>query len=205
MRVAVFGGSRGVGAQVLPQAVDRMWGVKVLSRSASAIPETPGVQVEEGDVLDPGAVFRTLDGCDAAVIALGKAKGTSDTVRSEGTAIITQVMEKLSVPRVVAVSAMGVGDSADQVPFLFKLLAKSVLRKAMYDHEAQEQILRGSNLDWVVVRPAGLTDKPFSGYYQCGVDRSAIAGRVSRADVASFVLDQISDDRFLRQAPYITG
>lgn len=205
MRIAVFGGSRGIGAQLLPMAVDREWGCKVLARSATSIPEIPGVQVVEGNVLDPGAVFRTLDGCDAAVIALGKSKNNPVEVCSEGTRIVIEVMKKLGVQRVVAVTSMGVGESADQVPFMFKVIMKTLLKGVMRDKERQEQLLRDSGLEWVIVRPGGLTDTPPTDSYRAGTDTEAVASKISRADVASFMLDQLAADTYLHQCPYITG
>ncbi len=204
MRIAVFGGSRGVGKELLPQAVDREWGVKVLARQATTIPEIPGVQVEEGNVLDPGAVFRTLNGCDAAVITLGKTKGNPDYVCSEGTRIILEVMKKFSIMRVVAVTAMGLGNTAEQVPLIFKLAMKTVLKKQMADKALQEQLLFDSDREWVVVRPGGLTDGDATGAYQAGTGSDTVASRVSRADVASFVLDQVQDNTWLRSTPWIT-
>ncbi|MFW6388065.1 MAG: NAD(P)-dependent oxidoreductase [bacterium] len=204
MRIAVFGGSRGIGAKLLPMAVDREWGCKVLARSAPSIPEIPGVQVIEGNVLDPGAVFRTLDGCDAAVITLGKSRNNPVEVCSEGTRIVTEVMKKLGVRRVVAVTSMGVGDSADQVPFIFKVVMKTVLKKVMLDKERQEQFLRDSGLEWVIVRPGGLTDAPATGNYKAGTDTGTVASKISREDVASFMLDQLAFDTYLHRCPYIT-
>ena len=204
MRIAVFGASRGVGAQILPQAVDREWGVKALSRVASAIPEIPGVQVIEGNVLDPGAVFRTLDGCDAAVLSLGRTKNNPATVVSDGTEIVIQVMNKLGVRRLVAVTSLGVGDSETMLPFHIKLLMKSVLKRAIQEKQRQEELIAAGGLEWVIVRPARLTDGPYTGRYAAGLSESeAGEGRVSRADVADFVLNNITDDRYLHSTPFV--
>lgn len=68
----------------------------------------------------------------------------------------------------------------------------------------QEQLVKASGLDWVIVRPGGLTDGPRTGAYRYGTDPTLKAGRVSRADVADFVLRQLTDDSFLHQAPAVT-
>lgn len=70
--------------------------------------------------------------------------------------------------------------------------------------EAQEQLIRESGLDWTIVRPGGLTDGPATGAYRSGTDRSIRATRVSRADVADFVLQQLTDLRYLHQAPAVS-
>jgi uncharacterized protein YbjT (DUF2867 family) len=84
------------------------------------------------------------------------------------------------------------------------MLMRTVLRKAMEDKERQEALVKASGLDWIIVRPGGLTDGPATGHYQAGLDPKISAGQVSRADVAAFVLQQLTDDTYLRQAPAIT-
>jgi hypothetical protein len=112
-------------------------------------------------------------------------------------------MQKQGIKRLVVVSALGVGDSQEQVSLPFKMMMKTVLRKAYEDKERQEEIVRESGLDWVIVRPGGLTNGAATGDYEYGLDPSIGGGQVSRADVADFVLQQLTDDTFLHQTPAI--
>ena len=96
------------------------------------------------------------------------------------------------------------GDSADQVPFVFKLLMKSVLKKVMADKEVQEAAVRASGLEWTIVRPGGLTDGPATGQYTVGTGREIKAGQVRRADVAQFLMQELTAAQYLRQAVAIT-
>ncbi|ABM61699.1 SDR family oxidoreductase [Halorhodospira halophila] len=205
MKIAVFGGTRGVGAEVVRQALGRGWRCRVLARSADRVPELPGVEVVVGDVLDPEAVGRALYDCDGAVIALGQTRRNPPRLCSEGTRVIVEAMQQQGVPRVVAVSAMGVGDSYAQVSVVFRLLIRTLMKGLMTDKERLEQVLAASDRDWVVVRPGRLTNRPGRGEWRAGTDHDTGAGSVSRADVATFLLEQLGDDRYLRQAPYITG
>ena len=91
------------------------------------------------------------------------------------------------------------------MPFAFKMLMNTVLKKAMDDKERQEALVKASGFDWIIVRPGGLTNGPATGSYKAGVDVKLTAGQVSRADVAAFVLLQLDDDTYLHQAPAITG
>ncbi len=113
-------------------------------------------------------------------------------------------MEEAGIRRLIAITSLGVGDSKDQVPFIFKILMSTVLRKAIQDKEEQEKIIRATDLDWTIVRPGGLTDGPQTGTYRIGVDQSISAGQVSRADVAAFVLKQLDDSTYLRMTPAIS-
>ncbi len=81
---------------------------------------------------------------------------------------------------------------------------KTALRGAMADKEKQEAVVRESGLEWVIVRPGGLTNDPPTGEYQVGTAPDIIAGQISRADLAAFLLQQLSDDTYLRQTPAIT-
>ncbi|TVQ23977.1 MAG: NAD(P)-dependent oxidoreductase [Spirochaetaceae bacterium] len=204
MRIALFGGTRGVGRQVLERAVEQGFGVKALARSPQSIPETAGVEVVEGNVLDAGAVFRTVTGCDLVVITLGNTKGNPGTVVSSGTDIILQVMRKLGLSRVIAVSSLGVGDSKDCVPSFFKLLMKTVLKKTMSDKERQEELLRASAADWTIIRPGGLFDGERSGTARTGTGLDVVASKVSRADVAELVLQEVENPVYLKQTVWIT-
>jgi putative NADH-flavin reductase len=206
MKIAVFGATGGVGRQVVQQALAAGHQVTALARDPSRLAGAdPNLTVVAGSVLDEAAVQQTLAGADAAVVSLGNTANNPEYVVSQGTQVILNVISQRDGPRrMVVVSSIGVGDSKDQVPFAFKMLMKTVLRKAMEDKERQEALVKASGLDWIIVRPGGLTDGPATGQYQAGLDPKISAGQVARADVAAFILQQLTDDTYLRQAPAIT-
>jgi putative NADH-flavin reductase len=206
MRIAVFGATGGTGSQVVQQALAAGHQVTALARDPSRLAGADSnLTVVAGSVLDAAAVQQTLSSADAAVVSLGNTANNPDYIVSQGTGAILDAIGQLGGPRrIVVVSSIGVGDSKDQVPFAFKMLMKTVLRKAMEDKERQEALVKASGLDWIIVRPGGLTDGPATGNYKSGLDSKISAGQVSRADVAAFVLQQLTDDTYLRQAPAIT-
>ena len=162
------------------------------------------VDIIVGDVLNAQQVAETISGADAVVVSLGSRSDSPENTVSQGTKNIIACMQESGVKRLVVVTSLGVGDSKDQVPMAFKLVMKTVMRKIMADKDVQEQYVQDSGLDWVIIRPGGLSDDPASGAYIFGTDPSIMAGRVSRADVAAFVLQNLSDDQFLGQAVAIT-
>lgn len=206
MHVAVFGATGGTGRQVVQQALAAGHRVTALVRN----PDRLGIRHDDltvvvGDVLDADKVTQTLAGADAVVVSLGNTANNPDYIVSQGTQVIVDAMKRLGRPkRIVVVSSLGVGESKDQVPFAFKMLMKTVFKKPMEDKERQEAIVKASGLDWTIVRPGGLTDGPATGRYKAGLDPKIVAGQVSRADVAAFVLQQLTDDTYLRKAPAIT-
>jgi putative NADH-flavin reductase len=204
MKLAIFGATGGTGLEVVKQALVAGHVVTALARTPAKLNlDNPALTVVQGDVLDPVAVEKVLTGADAVICSLGNTANNPDFVVSSGTQVIVDAMQKLAVRRLIVVSSLGVGDSKDQVPFFFKALMKTVLKKAMQDKERQEQIVRASSLDWTIVRPGGLTDGPQTGSYKSGTDPKITAGQVSRADVADFVLKQLTDATYLHKAPAV--
>ena len=205
MKLAVFGATGGTGKQVVEQALAAGHTVTVLVRDPAKLAIiNPALTVKRGNVLEAEDVFNTVHGADAAVISLGNTANNPDGVVAKGTANVVSAMQKSGVARLIVVTSLGVGESKDQVPFAFKALIATVLRKAMQDKEEQEKIVKASALDWTIVRPGGLTDGPRTGNYRYGIDPKLSAGQVSRADVAEFILKELTDTQFLRKAPAIT-
>ena len=205
MRLAVFGGSRGVGRQVIEQALAAGHEVQALLRAPDAFDLAHAqLTIVPGNVLEAADVAACIAGAEAVVCSLGNTKNNPADVVTTGTKQIISAMQAAEVRRLVVVTSIGVGDSADQVPMAFKLLMKTVLKGVMEDKEGQETAVKASNLDWIIIRPGGLTDGPRTGSYKAGTDKSIRAGQVSRADVAEFVLKQLTDDTYLRQTPAIS-
>jgi len=116
-------------------------------------------------------------------------------------------MEQLGVRRFVCESSLGIGDSKGQLGFLSKyVLIPVLLRNIFADKEVQEKVIRESNLEWVIVRPATLTNGPRTGAYRSGFESGdkSIRGRISRADVADFMLGQLIDDANLSKTPGVS-
>lgn len=205
MKLAVFGATGGTGQQVVEQALAAGHTVVALVRDPARLAlGNPALTVKRGNVLEPEDVFNTVNGADAVVVSLGSTSNNPDGVVAKGTANVVAAMQKSGVARLLVVTSIGVGESKDQVPFAFKALMATVLRKAMQDKEEQEKIVKASGLDWTIVRPGGLTDGPRTGQYRYGIDPKITAGQVSRADVAEFILKELTDTQFLRKAPAIT-
>lgn len=204
MKLAVFGATGGTGQEIVTQALAAGHEVTVLVRDSSRLNVTHDkLYLVIGDVLNPEKVEETLAGAEAVCCSLGNTANNPDFVVSDGTHNIIEGMKKQEIKRLLVVSAIGVGDSRDRVSRSFKVLMKTVLRKAYEDKEKQEQIVRESGLDWVIIRPGGLTNGPATGEYEFGLDPSIGGGQVTRADVAAFVLQQLNDDTFLHQTPAI--
>ncbi|MBK8049645.1 MAG: SDR family oxidoreductase [Anaerolineales bacterium] len=206
MKIAIFGATGGTGRQIAEQALQAGHQVVALARDPAklGLPASPNLTVIPGNVLDATAAAKTVAGADAVFVSLGNTSNNPDMIVSSGTNVIVAAMKEQGVRRLIIISSIGVGDSKDQVPFAFKVLMGTVLRKAMEDKEEQEKVVRASGLDWTIIRPGGLTNNPPTGNYQTGVGLKVKAGQISRADVATFALAQLNDPQYIGKAPSIT-
>ena len=148
----------------------------------------------------PAALFVELGIPILAILLLSRRK----TILSEGTRNIVRAMEQAGIKRFVCESSLGVGDSKWKLGIVHNLVAIPLfLRNILADKEVQEQIIAGSSLDWVIVRPAALTNGPQRNVYRAGSDVGHwfLPSRISRSDVASFMLKQVTDGEYLRKTP----
>lgn len=207
MRIAIFGATGTVGRKVTEQALQAGHEVTILTRSAgNSTVSHPNLTVVVGDVLDPSAVEQTVLGQDAVIVTLGA--GRKGVLRAEGTKTVIQAMERTGVKRLVCMSSLGVGDSRGNLNFLWKyILFGMLLRQAYADHGVQETYVQASDLDWTIVRPAAFTDDPATGGYHRDVpaDAKGLTLKISRADVAAFLLEQVNDATYLRRTPGISN
>jgi putative NADH-flavin reductase len=205
MKLLVFGSTGGTGRELLKQALEQGHQVSAFVRDPGRMGgiEDANLRAVRGDVLDPASVESAVPGHDAVLCAIGTGAQRS-TLREEGTRNIVQAMEKAGVRRLICLSSLGVGDSRANLSFFTKHVVVGLfLRHAFADHERQEAIVRASSLDWIIARPPHLKDGPRTGTYRHGfppTDRR-IAGWISRADVADFMLKQVTDETYLRQSP----
>ena len=202
MKVLLFGASGGTGRELLKQASERNHQITAFVRNPGTIAELKmsAVEIIAGDVLDPHAVENAVSGHDAVISVIGAGANRS-TLREEGTRNIVQCMERSGVRRLVSLSSMGVGESRSNLGLFTRYVIVPVfLRHAFADHEKQESVVRQSSLDWTIVRPPHLTDGPRLGVYKHGIQTGEreIQGNISRADVAHFMLNQLTEETYLR-------
>ncbi len=203
MKLIIFGATGTIGRHLVTQALDAGHEVTAFTRSASKFPAPlhPALSIAAGDVLDPAAVAKAVKGHDIILCALGD--GNKGNVRHKGTECIIKAMEAAGIQRLICQSTLGAGDSRGNLNFFWKYIMFGMLiKKAFIDHELQEESVRASKLNWTLVRPGAFTDGPLTGVYRYGFQASdkSVKLKVSRADVADFMLKQVGNDLYLHQA-----
>jgi len=146
-----------------------------------------------------------MRGQEAVLSALGHKQFLHPTrILSEGTRNILRAMEKHGVSRFVCLTSLGIGDSAGRMGLYYTLFViPVVLPFYFWDKSRQERMIEKSHTEWVVVRPGVLTNADKRGRPRHGdrVGSFFMTVRISRADVADFMLDQLVSDTYLRTAP----
>ena len=208
MRVLVLGATGATGRLIVAQAVAKGHDVVALVRSKANAGDLAGAKLIEGDARDAAALTSAITGCDAVVSSLGTPMSPFKevTMLSTATRAVVSVMEEQNVHRLVCITGMGAGDSRGHGGFLFdRLFLPIMLRKVYEDKNRQEDAIRASALDWTIVRPAVLNDKPARGHIRELTDLAGVdGGTIARADVANFVVQQLDADNWLHKAPLIT-
>ena len=203
MNLLIFGASGGTGRCLLEQAHH----VTAFARSPEKVTtQHPNLKIVKGDILDYDSVAAAMPGHDAVLSALGVYLFHKNTVLSDGTRNIIRAMEAHGIKRFICESALGIGDSRDQVSLFVEFVFYPLLLRHFFpDKERQELHIRQSTLDWVIVRPARLTKGKQTGQYRHGFGpHEKIKGVISRADVAEFMLKQLTDDTYLRKTPGVS-
>lgn len=208
MNILIVGATRGIGRQLLGQALAAGHTVTALVRDPQRLAVThQELRVVKGDILDPESVTLAVTGQDAVCCSIGvKVPWIRVTLFSEGTRVLLQAMSKAGVRRLICVTGIGAGDSRGHGGFLYDRIFYPLLLWPIYaDKDRQEALIRASATDWTIVRPGFLTNGPPTGNYRAVTDLSGVtAGKISRADVARFMLDELKANRHLGQAPLLT-
>jgi putative NADH-flavin reductase len=209
LRVLIIGATGGTGRQLVQQALEQGHDVTAFVRNPRRLKmEHSKLRIVQGDVLDYESVDAAMKGQNAVLCALGHKRLLGPTtILSRGTANIMRAMKNCGVPRLICESSLGVGDAVGRLGLPATLLfVPLILPFYFWDRVRQEALIADNiDIDWVIVRPATLTNGPARGDYRHGfaVGSYIWPSRVSRADVADFMLKQLNDDTYAGTAPGI--
>lgn len=207
MKLVIFGATGSTGRQIVEQALGQGHAVTALTRNPAALDiQHANLETIQGDVMNFTSVERAVRGQDAAICVLGGGKNLTGTVRSQGTQNIIQAMEKTGVRRLICQSTIGAGESWENLNFYWKyVMFGFILRNVLADHQRQEKAVKQSNLDWTIVRPGAFVEGELTGNYRHGfpsTEKTKLA--ISRADIADFILKQLTDNTYLTKTPALS-
>ena len=208
MNILIIGATRGIGLQLLEQALLAGHRVTALVRDPQKLSkEDAELKVVKGDILDLSAVEQAVAGQEAVCCCIGIGPTRKPVaVFSQGTQNVLQAMEKSGVKRLISVTGIGAGDSKGHGGFFYDRILNPLLLKTIYeDKDREEAAIKASDVDWLIVRPGFLTNGPMRGRYRILTDLTGEkAGKISRADVAHFILTQLASPGYVKQTPLMS-
>ena len=209
MKIAIFGSTGGTGQHLVEQALQRGHQVIAFARSPEKIGASgDDLTIIQGDARDPENVEQAVAHAEAVISALGPTENKPTFTVTESTENILAAMQKYGVDRLVISAGAGVGDPKDE-PKLFNklinLLLKLFSRWVYEDMKRTVETVRASDVHWTIVRVPMLTDDQPKGEVQYGYVGKGMNARITRADMASAMLDLVESDDYMHQAPAISN
>jgi len=208
MKIVIFGANGKTGLQLVEQALAK--GHQVIAyirRAGSVLIEDPKLKIVVGNLNETLKMKDAITGCDACLSALGGGSLTKHSPEvMNGIDTIVSIMEKARVHRFIYLSSLGVGESRLYMnPMVRFIVCNLLVRVPMSDHNVNEKRIAKSTLQWTLVRAGSLTDGQLTGYLKHGVEKIKLKGNpsISRANVASFMLQQLTDTKYLQKAVWL--
>ncbi|HXH18912.1 MAG TPA: SDR family oxidoreductase [Chitinophagales bacterium] len=207
MKILILGATGGTGQQLVSQALEKGYEVTAFVREPSKLKQVhPKLTIVKGNVLDKASLSKALEGKDVVLSALGVGMSLKPNhLIANATELLIPAMNTAGVKRIIFLSAFGVGETFNQANFIQKLMYRFVVKDVFADKEIGDNMLRSSSLDWTLVYPTGLTNGTQTGKYRVG-ERLPMKGfpKISRADVAEFMIQQINSREWLKKIAVIS-
>jgi putative NADH-flavin reductase len=208
MKLAIFGATGRTGVPLVEQALQAGHEVKAFVRSPEKMTiKHDRLEMVQGDVLDAASVERAIEGVDAVLCVIGHTKNSPDDLQTRAMKNITAAMKKHGVKRLVDLTGAGVRDPEDR-PKLFDKLIVTALKllspRVLEDGKNHVAVIRDSGLDWTVVRGPMLQDGPRTGSYRVGFVGKDSGSKISRADVADFMLRETVERKYIGKLPMVS-
>ena len=211
MQVALFGASGFVGSKVLEELLDAGHAVTALVRKPERVPARQGLILLVGDVGDPAAVERTVAGTQAVISCLGTPRNEKQPVDFLASAIrnIISAMQKEGIERLIAISGAGITVPGERKPFPHNVIS-GVVRVMARDLVAAKQhefavLLESPTIAWTAVRPTRVVAGSATERPHVATESGKVGMRVTRGDLARFMVRQLADRSYVRQAPFISS
>lgn len=213
MKIVIFGATGLSGKVILKEALSKKHQVTVLVRNVNDFKiQDENLTVIQGSVLDRNIVNEVLKNQDAVIQSLGvggKGNGKPTTFVSDANKIIIEEMEKTNVKRYIAMSNIGAGDSYTFMPWIFRKLILPYFMKWLQviveDKNRMEPLIMKSNLDWTIVRSAGMTEKPLKGTINASLDGKGLKFTITLTDLAKFMVAQLEDKKYFKKTPSVSN
>jgi putative NADH-flavin reductase len=209
MTITIFGITGRAGLPLARAAWARGLAVRGMTRGSELPTELRDVQLVRGTFADTDRVAEAVAGVDAVCCVIGPRPPSREAFCAAATAAIVGAMRQAGCRRLLCLTGAMIGEAPGSRSLPMEWMARSFARRVpelARDREEQERIVRESGLDWTIVKPPRLTDGPATGRVRAGADvRVGLFSRMSRADLAAFMLDEIERRALVHQRVLVRG
>jgi len=202
MKLLILGATGPTGHQLVSRALEAGHSVAALVRDPRKVTES--IEVIQGDATKASAVADAARGRDAIVSALGTSKSLKGGIMMRAVPVLLPAMRQNGVKRLILQSSFGVAESFDEATAIQKFFFRTLLRSIYADKAKADAMIEGSALEWTIVRPVRLTNGPRTGKYRVSERFDARGPKsVSRADVADFMIRELTERKWIRKIAVI--
>jgi putative NADH-flavin reductase len=211
MKLTIFGASGRTGKHLVAAALQEGHEVTAFVRDPAKLTvRHERLRFVQGDSADANAVAEAIRGADVVLSALGPVKGSPKDMLTTAQRNITAALRAAGVRRYVLLTGAGVRDTNDQpklVDHIFGVLLRLTAGDVLKDSEESVNIVRATDLEWVIVRGPRLTDGAQTDKIRVGYVGSESGTQISRADVARFMLQQAVSGKseWIRKMPMVSS
>ncbi|QES89668.1 NAD(P)-dependent oxidoreductase [Rhizosphaericola mali] len=207
MHITIIGASNGVGYQSVLQALKKGYRVTALSSRLDTLPDDENLIKITGSATNPDDVERAILNTDAVLITIGTKQKKNSTLFSDMAKAVVKAAERVNyISPVIFISGFGVGEGYRYASIFIKLVISLFLKDQYRDKKLMEDIFEQSYLQWVMLQPGILSDAPLTSNYKVysSFEKRMKVGKISRMDVADFMLKEASAPRYLKKRVIVT-
>lgn len=207
MKITVIGAGAGIGLQTVIQALQKGHTVTALSTNTSAIPDHELLTKIDGSATTISDLKKAIKGSDAVLITVGTKNKKATTLFSDiAKALVTVTAELNFLSPVLIITGFGAGESKNYLSFFMRTVIKLFLKEQYIDKTLMEELIVNSKINWEIVRPGMLTNEPLNQSYHAlpELEKGMKVGKISRAAVAHFLVNEAENIRYLLQFVTLT-
>ncbi|MCQ6956380.1 NAD(P)-dependent oxidoreductase [Mucilaginibacter aquariorum] len=203
-RIVVLGANGGIGRQVVLQALAAGHQVTAILRSPEKLAiADQHLEIVKGDVMNPGSLTEHFMQKDTLISAIGRNSFKRTTLYSQGSKNVIYAMQESGLKRAFFISASGIEVNPTHsllIRLATRFILQAMLRNMYADQVVMESLIKSSFIDWTIIRPPKLLNKPKTGNYRVSLNTFLDNGiSISRADVAHFIVSNLINKAIVRK------
>ncbi|AZA55627.1 NAD(P)-dependent oxidoreductase [Chryseobacterium sp. G0201] len=208
MNIAIIGAGAGIGLESVNQALEKGHAVTALSTNTNHIKDHPNLIKINGSATSPIDLKKALKNSDAVLITVGTKNKKATTLFSDIAKTLINVTDELNFSSpILVITGFGAGESKNYLSFFMRTVISLFLKEQYINKTIMEELITKSTLKWEIIRPGMLTNGSSTTSYKAlsSLKKGMKVGKISRADVAKFLVDEAENTRFLYQYVALTN